>query len=221
MSYSTANGPENWGSVRLEGDDDLTVDGAYVRNVGMGIEGRPVDGGSTLGVSLATSKSSRRASAVSWSSGRATVVGTGNGKQRQVSSTSAPPAAASADGDDYATGSGSGQEGDGHMKDGQLLTTMAILQTFHAHTLFQLSVLENLLAQRGLSQLSSSPVAARPRDNVFQLTPKDILAFELGPLSGFDAKYLEWLVQEYAGNGVKVVVKRGWRDLLNALFGYS
>ena len=225
MSYSTANGPENWGSVRLEGDDDLTVDGAYVRNVGMGIEGRPVDGGSTLGVSSAASKSSRRASAVSWSSGRATVVGTsgGNGKQRQVSTASAPPAGVSAGGDDYATGEGSasGQERDGHMKDGQLLTTMAILQTFHAHTLFQLSVLENLLAQQGLSQLSSSSATARPRDNVFQLTPKDILAFELGPLSGFDAKYLEWLVQEYAGNGVNVVVKRGWRDLLNALFGYS
>jgi hypothetical protein len=219
MSYSTANGAENWGSVRLEGDDDLTVGGAYVRNVGMGIEGRPVDSGATLGVSSATSKSSRRASAVSWSSGRATVVGTvsGNGKQRQVS-TSAPPAVASAGGDDHAPGPSPAQESDRHMKDGQLLTTMAILQTFHAHTLFQLSVLENLLAQQGISQPS---VTARPRENVVQLTPKDILAFELGPLSGFDAKYLEWLVQEYAGNDVKVVVKRGWRDLLGAIFGYS
>ena len=222
MSYSTANGVENWGSVHLEGDDDLTVGGAYVRNVGMGIEGRPVDGGSTLGVSSATSKPSRRASAMSWSSGRATVVGTmsGNGKQRQVP-TSAPPAVASAGGDDYVSGHGPGQESDGHMKDGQLLTTMAILQTFHAHTLFQLSVLENLLAQQGISQPSSSPATARSRDNVVQLTPKDILAFELGPLSGFDAKYLEWLVQEYAGNDVRVVVKRGWRDLLGAIFGYS
>ena len=38
------------------------------------------------------------------------------------------------------------------------------------------------------------------------LTPKDILAFELGPFSGFDARYLKWLADEY---GVKVVVKRG------------
>lgn len=226
MSYSTADGAENWGSVRLEGDDDLTVDGAYVRNVGMGIEGRPVDGGSTLGVSSATSKASRRASAVSWSSGRATVVGTlsGNGKQRQ-GSTFAPPAVAAAGGDDHVSGHGPGRESDGHMKDGQLLTTMATLQTFHAHTLFQLSVLENLLAQQGISQSSSATPTSRSRDkdkdNTVQLTPKDILAFELGPLSGFDAKYLEWLVQEYAGNNVKVVVKRGWRDLLGAIFGYS
>jgi len=71
------------------------------------------------------------------------------------------------------------------------------------------------IAQQGISQPSSSLVTARPRDNVVQLTPKDILAFELGPLSGFD---LEWLVQEYAGNDVNVVVKRGWRDLLGAIF---
>jgi hypothetical protein len=28
-SYSTANDPENWGSVLLEDDDDLTLDGTY------------------------------------------------------------------------------------------------------------------------------------------------------------------------------------------------
>ena len=52
------------------------------------------------------------------------------------------------------------------------------------------------------------------------LTPKDILAFELGLFSGFDAWYLNWLADEY---GVKVVVtrKRGWKDLLSAVFGYG
>jgi hypothetical protein len=55
-----------------------------------------------------------------------------------------------------------------------------------------------------------------------QLTPKDMLVFELGPLSRLDAKYLEWLVQEYAGCGdVAMVVRRGWRDLLGAIFRYS
>jgi hypothetical protein len=36
--------------MRLEGDEDLTLDGIYVRNVGMGIEGRPNAEGSTLTV---------------------------------------------------------------------------------------------------------------------------------------------------------------------------
>ena len=53
---------------------------------------------------------------------------------------------------------------------------------------------------------------------VVYLTPRDILAFELGPFSGFDARYLKWLADEY---GVKVVVKRGWKDLLSAVFGYG
>ena len=32
-----------------------------------------------------------------------------------------------------------------------------------------------------------------------------------------DARYLEWLVGEYAGP-VKVVMKRGWRDLFGMIF---
>ena len=56
---------------------------------------------------------------MSWSNGRATVVGTmsGNGKQRQVS-TSVPPAVTAAGGNDYVTGHSPGQESDGHVKDG-------------------------------------------------------------------------------------------------------
>ena len=50
------------------------------------------------------------------------------------------------------------------------------------------------------------------------MTPRDILAFELGLFSGFDARYLKWLADEY---GVKVVVKRGWKDLLSAVFVYG
>ena len=38
------------------------------------------------------------------------------------------------------------------------------------------------------------------------------------PFSGFDARYLKWLADEY---GVKVVVKRGWKDLLSAVFVYD
>jgi hypothetical protein len=97
--------------------------------------------------------------------------------------------------------------------DGQVMTTMALLQTFHAHTSFQLSVLESFLP-RGISSLGHET------DRTIYLTPKEVLAFELGPLSSFDAKYLEWLVAEYA-SGKKLVIKRGWRDLFGVIFGYS
>ena len=99
-------------------------------------------------------------------------------------------------------------------RNGQVLTSLAILQTFHAHISFQLSVLENLLPL----QYSSSTT---DRETVVYLMPNDILAFELGPFSGFDARYLEWLVQEYVNGDVKVVVKRGWRELLSTIFGYG
>jgi len=212
MSYSTANGPENWGSVRLEGDDDLTADGAYVRNLGMGIEGRPVES-STLGVpGSSTTKASRRASAISWSSGKATMVGSiaVPGKTRQPSSSTAMGSSAPEPGEHYGIEEA---EAESHRR---TATTSAILQTFHAHTLFQLSVLEDLLSRQGIS---SSPEGGV--ETVVNVTPKDILAFELGPLSGLDTKYLEWLVQEYAGDNVKVVVKRSWKDLVVAVFGYG
>lgn len=95
---------------------------------------------------------------------------------------------------------------------------MALLQTFHAHTLFQLSVLENILVRQGVAP---SPAADDTGKRLVSLSPKDILAFELGPLSSLDAKYLEWLVEEYAGSQVKVVIRRGWKDLLGAIFGYG
>ncbi len=93
--------------------------------------------------------------------------------------------------------------------DGQLLTTLALLQTFHAHTSFQVSTLETFLP----------PLPDRPK-SIVQLTPRDVLLFELGPLSGVDAKYLEWLGQEYGG-GAQIVVRRGWKDVFGIIFGYG
>ncbi|KAF5375835.1 hypothetical protein D9615_008178 [Tricholomella constricta] len=225
-SYSTAGGAENWGKVRLEGDDDLSISGgAYVRSVGMGIEGRPVAGGSGGGghqkqlsansvQPTTTARAMRRSSGMSWSSGRATVVGSNSvvhGKARQVSSSTA----IGNDGD----GLGHDYNDDDHdhdnreeRRDGQLLTTLSLLQTFHAHTAFQLSVLESFITEPNTAE-------GQPAKTVY-LAPKDIVAFELGPFSSFDAKYLEWLSEEYAGD-TRVVVKRGWKDLLGALFGYS
>jgi hypothetical protein len=200
MSYSTADGPENWGSVRLEGDDDLSLHSTYVRNLGMGIEGRPMPAsGSTLSPPISTSKAGKRSSGTN---GKAAVTAasvsgvSGSGKARQVSSSE----------DDFLEGN-SNQE----RRDGQLLTTLALLQTFHAHTAFQVSVLETLLPKGLGSEAGESTV---------YLNPKDILLFELGPLSGLDARYLEWLASEYAG-GIKVIIKRGWKDLLAIILGYG
>jgi hypothetical protein len=97
-------------------------------------------------------------------------------------------------------------------RDGQMLTTLSLLQTLHAHTLFQLSVLESFIPR--------APSQSESELETVYLAPKDIGAFELSPLSALDAKYLEWLVLEYAGT-TRVVVKRGWRDLLGAIFGYA
>lgn len=208
MSYSTAGGSENWGKVKLEGDDDLSLSGgAYVRNLGMGIEGGPpVASGSVSQLGLnetltpTTTRGTRRTSGMSWASGRGTVVspslvGGGSAKARQASMSTT------------VVNEGIDEDGEGS-KDEQVLTTLSLLQVLHAHTLFQLSVLESFVLQ------------AQPQSETVYLTPKDVGAFELSPLSAFDARFLEWLVLEYAGT-MRVVVKRGWRDLFIAIFGYT
>jgi len=191
----------------------------YMRNLGMGIEGRPFDSLGGL-----TSKSTRRASAMSWSSGKATVVGV-------PSSTSTIPGFSSdrgpSEGSDDVELTRPGPEIELNPEDlarrrmSQVSTTLALLQTFHAHTAFQLSVLEDLLKQRGLKAISSQTTGddvVQAGGNLVTLTSKDVLSFELGPFSSLDAKYLEWLAAEYAG--VKVNVRRGWRDLFEIIFGF-
>lgn len=190
-SYSTANGERNWGSVRLEGDDDLTFDGfsegGQMRNLGQGIEGRPVS----------SSRSMRRTSAMSWSSAKGTVAST---------STSTP---STAFGSNTRLTPDARTDLSDTRHESQLRTTLALLQTFYAHTLFHLSILENFLPPR----------EDRDGSNVV-LTPKEVLTFELGPYSISDEQYLEWLAQEYGG-GTTVIIKRSWKDLFGIVFGYG
>ena len=191
MSYSTENGPENWGAVRLDGDDDLSLTGSYIRSRGMGIEGGPnISSGGTL-----TSRGAKRASAMSWTSSKNGTYG----RTRDASSTAI---------DNESPGLVNDFHELRERQDKPLLTTLALLQTFHAHTNFHLTVLESVLPEDWSA------------GSVLYLAPKDILAFELGPLSGNDARYLEWLAYEYADE-TQLIVKRGWRDLLNIIFGYS
>lgn len=180
-SYPTRNGSvADWGNVRLEGEDNLSLSGSYVRNVGMGIEGRP---------DIGIPKSLRRSSTMSHASGK--TLGT-KVNIRQDSSSSTIPSNTQAEED--------------RKWERQILTTLALLQTFHANTCFQ------------LSQLASFLPAGNSTGTVY-LSPKDVMSFELGPLSSFDARYVEWLAEEYGG-GVKVEVRRGgWRDWVNIIFG--
>lgn len=227
-SYSTAHG--SWGSVRLDGDDDLSITG-FVRNVGLGIEGGPAGVGAgtstpLVPVSGTITKGMRRASAMSWSSGKATVTATatssGIGGSSSISKGRRQASSASAVSSSLAPLDDDEEEEDNHdneqqRRDGQLLTTLALLQTFHAHTCFQLSTLESFLPPP--SSLNTTRTSGiKPK--LVLLTPRDIISFDLGPLSSLDARYLEWLADEYA-QGMTVVVKRGWKDLFAMIFGYG
>ncbi|KAI6145014.1 hypothetical protein BKA82DRAFT_652193 [Pisolithus tinctorius] len=238
QSYSTVNpdgSKADWGGVRLTGDDDLTIDGPLVRNIGLGIEGRPsmVANGIEGSPNVKGMKRSRGMS-----------LGVGGGSSASESSSRGRQAS---------TGSGMSIEDNGiamHAPDDpvarrfreerlerQIRTTLALLQTFHANTCFQLSRLAELTspatgrasAMATTGQLVDVPSIAEtpdpstpalPDTNVIYLTPRDVLSFELGPFSSLDARYLEWLGEEYGG-GKKVVVKRGWKDLLGVLLGFG
>ncbi|KAJ3810910.1 hypothetical protein F5876DRAFT_76333 [Lentinula aff. lateritia] len=205
QSYSTSNGAENWGSIRLEGDDDLTLstiagnsERAQIRSLGAGIEGRPL-------VSLPTNKPMRKTSGMFLGSGqnnRARTSGTATRNSNTPQSSNTDAEVDQADAELLSSMESEREEM-------QLRTTLALLQTFHAHTSFQLSILESLL-----------PPPSERSNNTINLVPKDILAFELGPFSSVDERYLEWLVTEYGG-GTTLLIKRSWKDLLGVVFGYG
>ncbi|KAF9233259.1 hypothetical protein BU15DRAFT_90420 [Melanogaster broomeanus] len=209
-SYSTGNG-SNWGSVQLDGDDDLSIGGTFVRNLGMGIEGRP---------SVSSSpnvKGMRKSGGMSLGGGNSG--GSSNGVERRDASSSSGITSVS-----MQRLSGSAPGGDmervvNERRERQVLTTLALLQTFHANTSFQLSRLASLIPSSPVA-LIDTPPATPPDNDIIYITPKDILSFELGPLSSLDARYLEWLAEEYGG-GARFVVKRGWKDLFGVLFGFG
>ncbi|KAF7293181.1 hypothetical protein HMN09_01196100 [Mycena chlorophos] len=221
-SYSTSDGASNWGSVRLEGDEDFSLraverraelaepatpllDPNHVRAVGQGIEGGPRI---ASGSGLVTNKAMRRTSAMSWTSSRGTVTapsplpGNGKGVVRENATTTTVV------------------ERDEGSDTSQILTALSLLQTLHAHATWQIERLGGVIA--GKLRASNEPA-----EIILVLTPRDLVALELGALSSADAKYLEWLAGEYAlssGEGVDdtrvtVVVRRGWRELLGAVFG--
>lgn len=211
QSYSTMNGRiENWGSVRLEGDDNFALrKGAvrsYVRNVGMGIEGRPaveVDG---LSPNNKAARSARRVSSLStwtWTSNQAQTEETiASGSTSRIAK---PNIDEAEDADAYADRAGR-----------HILTTLALLQTFHTNTALLITRLRSVLPP---PRPLGDPTVPSDRD-ILYLTPKDLVAFELGPLSPLDARLVEWLSDEY-GCGTRIMVRRGWREFVGLLLGFG
>ncbi|KAI0064962.1 hypothetical protein BV25DRAFT_1906451 [Artomyces pyxidatus] len=190
--------------IRLEGGDELHLRTVHVRTLGSGIEGRPMPGAFREPPSPATtSKAMRRSSGMSlWSLG-------GRNGRAETSALSPASGASTKDlGDD-------GDEDDGvvvdiaAVRDRQLLTTLALLQTFHAHTVFLRSRLATLI-----------PPPEERSDTIVSLSPKDVMSLDLGPLSSLDAKFLEWLAEEYGG-GAQITVRKGWRDLFGLMLGFG
>lgn len=239
QSYSTEN-PDgsraDWGGVRLTGDDDLTIDGPLVRNIGLGIEGRPsmAASGSEGGLNVKGMKRSRGMS-LGVEGGSSASEGSSRGRQASTSS--------GMSGEDngvsamHAPDDPVARRFREERMERQIRTTLALLQTFHANSCFQLSRLAELMspatggasATAATGELVDVPSIAETPDpstpalldnDVIYLTPRDVLSFELGPLSSLDARYLEWLGEEYGGRK-KVVVRRGWKDLLGVFLGFG
>ncbi|OCH89520.1 hypothetical protein OBBRIDRAFT_888367 [Obba rivulosa] len=219
LSYSSAGRIENWGSVRLEGEDDLTLPRRtrpYVRSLGMGIEGRPT--ADTVPGPGGPSRGARRSSAGSaW-----TWAGASSAAASRAQAAKGEP---DEDDLDFITNGGAGSRAVGEARrERQVLTTLALLQAFHAHTAAVLDRLAGLLPARQLQSRFAVPSGSAREDEadgrMVVLTPKDVMSFELGPFSGLDARFVEWIGEEYGG-GVRVVVRRGWRDLVGLVFGFG
>ena len=200
-----------------------------VRTHGEGIEGRPM----TIPGGPARSRSFRRASERSFPEPWTAAPSTQGGVSQDIYKD-----------DDDDDGYGQEEEGEGEdrhdavlVRDRQSRTTLALLQTFHAQTRFWLSRLAALLPPRNdhdhdhETAYTDAPAPPDDRDAredergaemVVQLAPRDVLELELSPLSGLDARFIEWLAEEYgasrAGADVRIFVKRGWRDLLGLVF---
>ncbi|KAI0764228.1 hypothetical protein BD413DRAFT_196727 [Trametes elegans] len=223
---------ENWGSVRLEGEDDLTLrtrSTPYIRNIGQGIEGRPAGNTLPAGLGNLTPRALRRASTMSawtWAGAK-----NSDAQEQQPRTTVAAPAPS--------TGMTTGIPGERTnvpeptapasaaavaRRERQVLTTLALLDAFHANTTAVLSRLATLLQLRKAQQVTprraESDGAAACALQTVLFTPKDVMSFELGPFSGLDARFVEWLGEEYGG-GQRVLVKRGWKDLVGLILGFG
>jgi len=227
LPWRNRHGPdESWAEAEEYG---LAGGPVRVRPHGEGIEGRPmtVPGGSTR------RRSFRRASERSFPEPWTDAPSTQDGAPKDIYKDDDDD---DDDGDEEAEEEEEGEDRDDAVlvRDRQSRTTLALLQTFHAQTRFWLSRLAALLPPRTDHDHETTYTDGPAPDDgdaredeggaemVVQLAPRDVLELELSPLSSLDARFVEWLAEEYgasrAGAGVRVFVKRGWRDLLGLVF---
>ncbi|TDL23422.1 hypothetical protein BD410DRAFT_820784 [Rickenella mellea] len=220
-SFSTANDGTQWGSIKLEGDDDWSLGGTHMRNLGKGIEGRPdTDGAKIRTVGQGIEGRPTAASSVVRSAPKPT---------KRLSS-----ASLAKDGQDRVELVEEVEE-ESEFRSRNIRTTLALLQTFHAHTAFLLSQLHSILPPPSASSTPVTVVREAARNmtgrasaediDVVTLSPRDLMSLELGIWSELDARFVEWLAEAegYSGPGTgrTVVIRRGWKDLLGAVFGFG
>ena len=202
----------------------FTDDPVRVRAHGEGIEGRPMT--ATVDSAQTTSQSYRRVSKRYLPSPWTAAPSTQDDAPKDMYN----------DDDDDDDDADDGVEDEEGEEEGAVLvhnrqsrTTLALLQTFHAQTRFWLSRLATLLPLPPASEtlidtdadvvLEGQCERAAEKAVVIQLAPRDVLELELSPLSGLDARFVEWLAEEYCARaGVRVSVRRGWRDLFGLVF---
>lgn len=218
---------ESWAEAEEYG---LASGPVRVRTHGEGIEGRPM----TIPGSPARSRSFRRASERTFPEPWTAAPSTQGGASQDIYKDDDDD---DDDGYDEAEEEEEGEDGHGTVlvRDRQSRTTLALLQTFHAQTRFWLSRLAALLPphtdhnpETAYTDAPAPPGHGDAREDdrgaemVVQLAPRDVLELELSPLSSLDARFVEWLAEEYGAShahaGVRVFVKRGWRDLLGLVF---
>lgn len=202
----------NSSGIRLEGEDE----GLGIRTLGRGIEGRPLGGHVDARPSMRGGGSRTASSATASSARRMQNSSTGKGV----------PQDESADIDRELAKQ--------RRRRRQIRTTLALLSIFQSYSEFLCDKLEEVLedaARRCGSSFedNSSPDSAMSTlresnpPSTLVLTPRDIIALELGLLSDLDARFLEWLAERRCkaeGLGRHVVVRRGWRDIMGVLFGF-
>ena len=100
----------------------------------------------------------------------------------------------------------------------QIVTTLALLVAFRAHTAAVSRGLRSY-TNHGTSSRRQTTPCAQPQA-VFHAEGRPVLPFEVGPLSGLDARFVEWL-EEDSGGGTPVLVRRGRKDLVGLILGFD
>lgn len=226
-----------WGAVNVPGDDDWSLEGTHMRTLGMGIEGSP--SGTGTGSSLATKRKDKdkdkgKDRDKDPETAKMRTLGLGiegrpqrsrSGHSRKGSSSSTmmkvtpsqststyiecvDPNVSISEGQDVDRNTMS-PEDEEDMRRQNVQTTLALLQTFHANTVFWLSKLREVIPPPSAIStpggISSDRIAISSQDytnaaeegeeETLTITARDLLALELGVLSELDAKFVEWLAE--------------------------